>query len=254
MYQTNSNHAPSPTRGARPAAAPVEDDVVRAGLERKQDVLAEVLRADLEPDRDAAALGADLVCERLVVGRGDEVAERGRGDGILALGQLADAGDLVGDLGPREVPAGTGLGALPGLEVERANVAVGHELNVPPKLGRGELVKVPRVGAALLVERAALAAADPGAGHLGALGERDLGARRERAKGHVAHKDGDLQPERLLGAGADDDARVDGVAVKERALGQLSSQDADVGPLWQCVRLVAHAHCVSYIHVFSKLF
>jgi len=142
---------------------------------------------------------------------GDEVREDRRADHGLARLDAPDRRDLFGDLRAGQVPAGTGLGALAALEVER--LAARDLVEAPAEPRRREFVEVPAVGGLLLGEHSAFARADSGAGELGACGERALGLLGERAEAHVAHEEWHFQAKRLRCARPDDEFGADGLGL-----------------------------------------
>ncbi len=99
--------------GAGPAAAAIQDDVVRRRVERELQIVLDAIGAELEPDRDPAGQFADPVRETAeVVRRREVVGERRGADGRCALREVAHRGNLPDDLRRRQVPGGAGLGAL----------------------------------------------------------------------------------------------------------------------------------------------
>ena len=139
-----------------------------------------------------------------------------------------------------QVASGSRLGTLPALEVEGLHLL--QEFHLEAETPRGQLVEVATVLGLLLREHAALARADPRSRRFGALGQRRLRLFAERAKAHVRHEEGDLQPQRLGGTRADHELGFYLFVVEKWHAVELGRHDLDVVPAREL--RARHAHGV----------
>ncbi len=96
-------------RRARPPSAPIENHVVHSDLECRVEILLDVLRRQLEADRNTAGPLSYLRREIPVVVETRPVRKPGRRHRRLPVLQSSDLGDLSFHLFARKMPAGTGL-------------------------------------------------------------------------------------------------------------------------------------------------
>ncbi len=179
-------------RGPGCATAAVDNDVVDPNLEGEVDVGFDVLRAHLEADWNAAGGFTHFVGDAPEVRGAMQVGKGRRADCGLPWLEPSHRGDLWRNFVAREMPARAGLGALSSFEVKR--LALLHLFDAPAEAPRRELVEVAGVVRLLLGQHAALARADPGARHLRALRQRDLGLSAQRSKAHVADEQRNVEP------------------------------------------------------------
>jgi hypothetical protein len=105
----------------RRAGAPtpaIQNDVVDPDLERGIDVLLDLLRGELEPDRNSPRRLANLLSE---IAKSRDVVPLGKAGGRnrgLPFGESTNLGDPPLDLGPGQMPPGAGLRSLAALEME----------------------------------------------------------------------------------------------------------------------------------------
>ena len=110
--------------------------------------------------------------------------------------QRAHARDPLGDLHAQQQPAGARLRSLADDDLDPVGAA--QMIEIEHVARRGQLVDQRLGRRPLVLEHPALARAGHRAGPRGALAQRRLGARRQRAEAHRGDVDRDLELDRLL--------------------------------------------------------
>jgi len=220
------------------ATAAIEDHVVRTCLECEGQILLDVVRGELEADRNTAGPFPDRIGKAREIGRRFQILDHRRRHRILARLDPAHLGNLRGDLGTGKYPADTGLRALATLEVKGLDLV---EQILGVAVARWpQLEEVARVLRLFLRQHPALSRTDPGTGLLGAPRECDLGLAGQRAKAHVRNQQRHFQAQRAPALWPDDQSALDIDVISQRPARQLRGENLDIIPGWRA--LARHAH------------